>query len=80
MQQKALYMKLRGLPKNKKALKIKGVTTMNTTRKLFCCPLSLAILFLLCSQELKAQVTNKSFIFEKNKLRFEKVSEYDLSK
>lgn len=53
---------------------------MKTTRPQFCCLWAVMWLFLLSAQELYSQVINQSFMFEKNKLRFEKISEYDLIK
>ena len=54
---------------------------MNTSTKLFGSFLSLFMIsFLLSSQKINAQVSNLSLVFDKNKLRFEKVSEYDLIK
>ena len=53
---------------------------MDTNTRLSRHLLSLIIFFLLCSQPLNAQVTNKSFVFGKSKLSFEKVSEYDIIK
>lgn len=53
---------------------------MNAMRNFSCCFLSLIIVGLFSSKEPLAQEINKSFRFEKSKLKIEKVSGYDLIK